>query len=285
MGTRKNTDLERNLEPEWVTPSSRLAWLVATKFGGNRSAFATAVGVSHTIVGKVCGGQPPGRKLLTAVSQRLGVDAGWLLTGLGQPFPHDAVAPLSNELPVATRPLPGHPSNYPGWIAEAALDIPYIPFNPGMYWLVLQADQPIVRNRIYGFRLGDRLLMLADPAAFPGPSHLRWRLCAVKVGGSDEPILVTVTYYPAELEDGPERLEAELFTPPVDPLQPREEVYVHLSGGRVEHYTRLLRSVPFRGQNRLAPDDNPTSRWNPVEIQYREIVGVWSGVLHRTPGI
>src|SRR5947209_10271760 len=72
--------------PDWSTPSARVKWLLDSRFRGNRSAFAEAVGVSHTLIGKVAAGQAPGRKLLTAIAQSLSVNPAWLLTGEGQPY-------------------------------------------------------------------------------------------------------------------------------------------------------------------------------------------------------
>jgi hypothetical protein len=51
----------------WKTVGQRIAWLLDTKFMGNRSEMGRAAGVSHSVISRVVSGKKlPGRHLLTA---------------------------------------------------------------------------------------------------------------------------------------------------------------------------------------------------------------------------
>lgn len=267
----------------WSTPAARIAWLVQTRFGGNRSAFAVAVGVSHTIIGRVCGGQPPGRRLMTAIAGRLSVAPDWLLTGAGVPFRSEEGLSTAG-LPLTVRPLPGRPSEYAGWITDMAAWPPSLAaFEPDcFYWLELSAGDSLTHSRKQGFLRGDRLLMICDPAKFPRMSHMLNRLCAVRVDGPTEVQLASVSYVPATREDGPARLEAAFFAPPTS--EGREEVYRHMPGGEVLHYTRRIPVTTFRGRPRVAPVD-PVCEPDLPTVRHADIVGVWTEILHRPRGV
>src|SRR4051812_9308103 len=86
--------------PEWTTVNGRVRWLVKTRFAGNRSAMAKAIGFSHTVIANVVNGKAPGRRLLEAIAARLGVDAVWLREGEGQPFRREADAGTVRGIPV-----------------------------------------------------------------------------------------------------------------------------------------------------------------------------------------
>ena len=76
------------------TTTLRVRWLVETRFRGNRSAFAAAIGLTHSAVARVFKDRAPGRKMLEAIVANLQVSSEWLISGLGQPFRQPtAVAP------------------------------------------------------------------------------------------------------------------------------------------------------------------------------------------------
>src|SRR5262245_13871744 len=116
--------------PDWSTPAARVAWLLETRFRGNRSAFAEAVDVSHTLIGKVAAGQAPGRKLLTAIVQSLPVNPAWLLTGEGQPYLAPPDLGGRRGLPLSRNLLPGPPLAHQELLSGDWVEVPSPLFAP-----------------------------------------------------------------------------------------------------------------------------------------------------------
>lgn len=271
---------------DWATSSGRVKWLVETKFGGNRSAFATAVGLSHTAVNKVVSGQEVGRKFVSAVVEKLKVSSAWMWSGVGQPFVERPGSSGGVEVPVSLTLLPGSPLAHQelltGWI-----DVPSDLFAPSQYWLLLTSAQPLVRDASRGFRAGDQLLMETDRTRFPRERQLCERLCIVpSPSGSPQLVLGAVTHHDADPDTGPERLEVDTFDLEIDPASlVREDVYRHYPGGEIRHHRRRLKIVEHRGGPLAVPLSDRDQEPNLPTIRYSDIVAVWLQLLRRSRGV
>jgi hypothetical protein len=274
--------------PDWGTPAARVRWLIDSRFGGNRSKFASAIGLSHTAINKVVSGdREPGRKLLVAVTQRLSVNPNWLLKGEDQPF-RDHFAVAGHGIPVTTALLPGPPLEHLDQVTRGWVEIADQLFAPTQYWLSLTASQPLAGKPYRGFRAGDQLLMETDRARFPRAEKLFGRLCVVRFPeGTGALKLAGVTHYAADPDTGPEHLEADTFEEDTNPEKLiREEVYRHHPGGEVTHHQRLLQLKQIRGRERPVPL-NQTAHVEPAlpAIRYPDIVAVWLQILRRPSGL
>lgn len=247
----------------WGTAAARIKWLVEAKFDGNRSAMAKAIGYSHSIISRVVAGTKPGRRLREAVVQQLHVNPEWMERGVGQPFTED------RGIPVADMPLTGPLAANQAMLTDR-VTVPEVVSSPTAYWLTLKSSQPIVKVPASGFRTGDHLLIETDPAKFPREADLRDRLCVVQAGAGGELRLAIVTYYPASMDDGPARLEAEFPEPVQSDQDVVERVYRHDSDGVVRYHERRLGQPEARHSEPTLP-----------LIRYTDIVSVWLKILHR----
>lgn len=261
-------------KPEWATVNGRVRWLVTTRFGGNRSGMAKAIGFSHTVIANIVNGKAPGRRLLEAIATRLGVDLVWLQGGEGQPFRRESGAGAGRGIPVTDVLLPGPPLDNQALITGDWVDVPEVVASPTVYWLALKSSQPIARQPSSGFRVGDHLLMETDPAKFPPETSFHQRLCLVRaVAAGGELRLATVTHFPASMDDGPTRLEAEFPEPVRSNSGVVERVYRHEADGEVRYYERRI--------------GRPATRWTEPDlpiIRYSDIVSVWLTLLRRPLG-
>ena len=258
-------------KPAWATASERIKWLVETKFKGNRSALAKAIGFSHTIVGRVAAGATPGRRLLEAVVRHLYVNPVWLERGEGQPLP-DGHADGERRLPVATAARPGPPLSHQH-LLEGWLLVPEVVPSPSVYWLALQGDQPIVAQPSTGFRGGDLLLMETDPAKFPKESSLIGDVCVVRGGeGGSRLRLATLDRRGGGFDDEDPHIEADYHDAVKTPGMVVENVYRHFPNGQVQHFQTSR--PPGRGAGPAAEPLIPT-------VRYTDIVAVWLRILRR----
>lgn len=270
--------------PAWDTPEGRVQWLVREHFDGNRSAFAQMIGFSHTAVGFVMKGKPPGRKLLAAVAERLHVNATWLLTGKGVPFLNMPGGTIDG-VPIAERPLPGSPQEARGLLTDERVDDAGRLFAASQYWLRLRRGTPILRDPGRRFLVDDLLLMETDRRRYPPPDTIGHDLCAVRLpaerGKAPRVKLGLVTRVEASVDED-EHLEADTFDLAVDPtLVVREDVYQTYPDQQIRHVVRHRR-LPDRGAARAGdPDDLPLHGYGGVRIDYGSIVGVWTRLLRR----
>lgn len=267
---------------DWGTPAARVKWLVQTRFQGNRSAFAGAVGVSHTIIAKVASGQPPGRKLLTNIAEHLRVNPTWLLTGNGEPYlePHDLGG--QSGLPASRKLLPGPPFDHQNLLTDGWIDLSGQLFFSSQYWLILVSDQPILREPFLGFRCSDQLLFETDRTRFPRERSLIQSLCIIRFSGNEPQLKLGAVTYIEAAEGEPERLEADTFDLSPDPENVIwEHVYRHYPDGNVGHHKRPLKLIKFREHMRpvpLAEEDHEPAL---PTIKYGDIVAVWLKILRR----
>jgi hypothetical protein len=249
-------------------------------------SFAAAVGCSHTAVNKVVAGREPGRRLLAAVAERLGVNPTWLMAGAGPPYLEPPSEGCAAGLPVARVPLPGAPWVHPELLEAGWPEDTEPLFAPSRYWLVLGHGAPILRERDRGFLQADRLLMETDGARFPEEQDMVDRLCVVRVGGpASVPRLGSVTYQ-EEDERGPARLEVDTFDLGPDPQTlGREVVYWELPGGVIRKHERPLRIIEYRGHRRAVPLPEPMLEPALSTVRYGDVVAVWVSILRRTYGL
>jgi hypothetical protein len=261
--------------------------LVHQRFRGNRSAFAEAVGVSHTLINKVVNGQQPGRKLLTAITAKLRVDPAWLLTGQGQPFRDAAAASGRAGIPIFRVPPPGPPLEHLELVTGGWFDMSAQVSPASQYWLQLTSEQPILRENRRGFLVSDQLLMETDRARFPRESLMHDELCVVRFPEGDPPLkLATLSYFQ---EPG---FEKGLLTADPFDLVPdsrtliTEEVYRHYPDGRVSHHKTYLQAGESEGKKRPRPAPLNERQLAPIlpRISYADIVAVWLEILRR-PGM
>lgn len=269
---------------DWSTPAARVAWILEQQFNGNRSAFAEAIGFSHTIISRVAAGQAPGRRLLSAIAERLRANPTWLLTGTGQPFSEPVDASGHAVLPETDVLLPGPPLEYQHLLTKRSLILSEDLFSATQYWLRLKSTEPLVEQATFGFCAGDQLLFETDPRNFPREKQLGGQLCIVRFPHEvPELRLAAVTYCAADSDTGPERLEVNTFSfqdvPPNRLV--REIAYRHYPNGTIRQEERFLQLIPFRNAERAVPLDDCSPPRRP-EIQYANIVAVWLYILRRT---
>ena len=277
-------DRAGNHTPDWATASGRVEWLVDTRFQGNRSAMARAVGFSHAIISEVVrGGRTPGPRLRGAIADRLGVDPVWLNTGAGQPFVPGPPVHVEDGLFVSPTPLPGLPPVISDPTRGGRAGPPVVAPSPTRYWLKLTSADPLVRVSGARFFPDDRLLLEADPAAFPPPAMLFERLCVVRTPASGGvPRLATLTFYPDDPGDGPARLEADFHDGAAADGGIVEDVYRRYPGGEIRHVRRPVREVTVKGRTRVVPAGRSASA--PPVVAYETVAAVWLQVLYRPPG-
>jgi hypothetical protein len=157
--------------------------------------------------------------------------------------------------------------------------------SPTQYWFFLSSDQPLRKAKEKGFVSGDLLLMETDPTRFPAKEWLWEHLCVVKNPRGREPrvMLGLVFFYEADVDAGPERLEAETFERDEQGLEFVDEfLFRRYSGGQVKS---LHRQVPIKRKGQvereLTPEEIPVMAPTLPKIQYGDIVAVWTGILLR----
>jgi hypothetical protein len=271
--------------PDWSSKSARVRWLLDTRFQGNRSAFAKAVGFSHTIVARVVGGQDPGQRLMTAIVERLGVNSDWLMIGVGQPFAKPVDAAQAG-LPLVRVPLPGHPMDHQN-VWEGLVPDPVGPMTvASRYWLELAPGQPLVESGTPGFLPGDRLLMETDRARFTRNQDLDNRLCVIRTRTDGKIRLGKVEYVPAGDVDDPERLEVEYFKATPDASDAvQEHAYRHHPDGRIEFKFRTLHRGHVGGREKLVPAWQLEDHFGGLRVELTDIVAVWLDILFRPAGM
>jgi transcriptional regulator with XRE-family HTH domain len=274
--------------PDWSSRAARVRWLIDTRFKGNRSRFAEAIGLSHTAVNKVAaGGQEPGLKLLTAIREALRVSPAWLLDGEGQPF-RDPSDLDSQGVPMTEVLLPGPPLEHMDQVTGGLVQFADRLFTPTQYWLRLTSDQPLVRKRHLGFRAGDRLLMETDRVKFPREEKLFSRLCVVRFPDEGGRLrLAAVTHYDADPDTGPAHLEADPFEHDTDEANLITEVaYRHHPSGEITRHERQFLPKQVRGRTVAVPLDEMTNLEPQLPaVRYTDVVAVWLNVLHRPSGV
>lgn len=207
LGNDKGTTMKKKVDPDWTTSMGRVKWILASRYGGNRSAMAKDTGVSLTgIIKVITGQQNPGRRLMEKIVQSTDISPAWLLAGEGQPL-------TGSALPVAIGCLPGPPTEGHALLTDERVSELTELYSSSRYWLKLGAAEPVVKASGISFRVGDLLLMDTDRTKFPPVEQLNELWGVVRVQGRRESRvqLAALSYYTESEDNGPAHLEAETY--------------------------------------------------------------------------
>ena len=151
-----------------TTPRGRLNRVLDVIFRGNQGPMACATGVSQASLSRVIRGvQEPGRRLMCSVAALPGVDAVWLFTGRGEPFP----APVRAFSGEADKPR-SHASSCPDRRPSTSTSSPGCPCrsttraSPRRPTGSYRGGRPDTLATEQKVAAGDMLLIEADPATW-----------------------------------------------------------------------------------------------------------------------
>jgi len=148
--------------PDLSTPAGRITWLLVHLFDGNMRRMAEAVGVTHSIVSKIVGGQQvPGRRLMESIASHPKVNPGWLASGEGEPLlaaRHPGPAECW-EAPISQYLLPGPPAEHDRLFAGTSFPLAGGFYRPTRYLYRVGGGDPIARADAEKVAPGDLLLL------------------------------------------------------------------------------------------------------------------------------
>jgi ribosomal protein S30 len=269
--------------PGWETPTTRVNWLLETKFGGNRSTMGKAIGMTHAAVSRAASGAAaPGTRMMSLIVEKLGVNAAWLLHGQGEPFAQENKNTLRRRgTPISDVPLGGVPQSCQSQLSAATLDMLGM-LSQTQYWLRLRSRSPLLGQASRGFLENDMILIEADRKLFPQQHEFGEQLCVVKLGTGKNTTchLAEVTFQPASPDEGDEGLVAELleYQPQTD--TDKQFTLLLTSDGEIKVQQPKTSSKSSRNLRPRAPDN--VSFAERVKITPTQIVGVWTGMIYRT---
>lgn len=244
----------------------------ASKFVGLANSFRSEVRVSYR------GTQANGRSILdmTTLAAECGTTLDLEARGPDAEAALDALA----ELVAAGFHMTG----------EAFVDSSFL--TATQYWLRLERGEPILHRVDRGFRAGDMLLFETSRKRFPAEDGFLRDLCVVKNPRGGEPayVLGHVMSYPAGDDPdgyiGPAYLGAYVFDGELPEKEMGKRIIVDLLPNGELKCTKLAIRVARagRGPKFVKPVIDP--RWidDEPKVAYGDIVGVWTGILHRRPG-
>ena len=181
-------------ELDLTTTAGRVAWLLLHVWADNMRGMAEDLGLNHSAISKIVGGRRGvGGRVLTTIAAHPKINPAWLFTGEGAPLLAARQDPPSGDmtLPVAERPLPGPPEEYPLQLTRSRHPVFSRDHRLSRYWLAVLRGTPIVHAKGEMVAAGDHLLMESDRRLWVDqPQVLYGRLVVVKIGGEDGPDLV-----------------------------------------------------------------------------------------------
>ncbi len=260
--------MKKRVDPDWTTSMGRVKWILASRYGGNRSAMAKATGVSLTgIIKVITGQQNPGRRLMEKIVQSTDISPAWLLAGEGQPLTWSA-------LPVAIGCLPGPPTEGHALLTDERVSELTDLYSSSRYWLKLGAAEPVVKASGISFRVGDLMLMDTDRTKFPPAEQLNEQWGVVRIQGRSESRiqLAELTYFRESDDYGPAHLAAETFE-----HHPRVITRVTVdmySDGRLETSGRTVRLEQPKGDDIKPSKQAWQSSILSHQIDYKDVVAV-----------
>jgi len=179
--------------------NDRVIWVVDSFCDGNRAETARLVGFSHTGINKVVAGQrKPGRRLLIAISKKMGISATWLLTGSGTPFDTPTHASIGDgyAVPISRALLPGPPTEYRNQLTGETHMVAGMHSRESLYVLEVQPNDPILDDPSEAIRPGDRILLDTDPGRWrENVRTLNGRLCCIRRKTTAGPDIVLARVY------------------------------------------------------------------------------------------
>lgn len=225
------------------TPAQRVTWLLDALWGGNRSAMAADIGVTHSVLAKIAlGQQGPGRRLMDAIAEHEKVNAVWLNTGEGEPLLASRKKDVAQgwPVPIARQLLPGLLDDHRELLTDDFFPVAGTHYRNSRYWLRLLGDQPVTKTRRTSLDAGDLLLMETDPRYWRDPQAIHQHYCAVMLKGAKQPVLGLVNWNPGA-DNEPPALSCESFADDVQPATRKvlERITVdRYPNGRLEAHWR-----------------------------------------------
>lgn len=268
--------------PGWETPTTRITWLLETKFGGNKSAMGRAIGMTHAAVSRAASGvAAPGTRMMSLIVEKLGVNAAWLLHGQGEPFAQADKNPTRRRgTPISDVLLGGVPRSSQSQLSAATLDMLGM-LSRTQYWLRLRNWNPLLGQATRGFRENDMILIETSRKLFPQPREFRGQLCVVSFGDRKD-----TTYHLAEVtrdsdaENGGPELIAEILEYQL--LTDTGKLFTLMLTSDGELRVLPAQTSSKSGRNRRSQPSTEVSvpsRWC---VSPSRIVGVWTGMIYRT---
>jgi hypothetical protein len=256
--------------------SERVVWLLNAIWKGNRSEMGRSVGCSHTVLAKIVGGQQgPGRRLLASIAEHPKVNPGWLLSGAGEPLL--ASGSMSAEgvmLPIAQRPLPGHPDRHREYLSGQSFPVPSAYYRDSRYWLAIERGARMLNDLRESFEVGDLLLMETSPEWCQQFNQVNGRLCIIRMASKALPPELARVHFVSEAPDGPDYWEADPFEHMLRSGPATERFVIECTPGRhptVRQQTVLPSSGKGRASERRSSKDAASQ---PYSIKLEQIVGV-----------
>ena len=258
----------KKVDPDWTTSMGRVKWLLASRYGGNRSAMAKATGVSLTgIIKVITGQQNPGRRLMEKIVQTTDVSPAWLFAGEGQPLKGTA-------LPVAIGCLPGPPTEGHALLIDEQVSEMTELYSSSRYWLKLGAAEPVVKATGITFHTGDLMLMDTDRTKFPFAEEWNDQWGVVRIKGKEGPRvqLAELTYHRESDDNGPAHLEADTFEHhPWVITRVTVDMYPN---GRLKASGRTFRSEQPKGDDSKPSKQTWQSSILSHQVKYEDVVAV-----------
>lgn len=159
------------------TPAGRVAYLLEHRWRGRCSEMARELKIAPSSLSRVVRGErPPGRDLLARIAQHASVNAGWLLTGMGEPFLSSDAAP-PRALPLLDLPLAGPIEEQSQLLARGRLELTKL-FTPSSYCLAVRPAHPAIVAWPGEVHDGDVLVLETDASRWrEEPGFVEGRIC------------------------------------------------------------------------------------------------------------
>jgi hypothetical protein len=259
------------------TPAQRVSWLLDEIWEGNRSEMARAVGVTHSVLGKIAAGeQNPGRRLLEAISKHPKVNPAWLFSGEGSPLlAEKSQEPLDGwPVKIAAQLLPGPVEQHRNLLLDDAFLVAGALYRPSRYCYRINPRDPIANDRRTYVTGGDLLLVDSDDQARQQPEQVDMRFCVIRSNAA-ELRLAFVTWDQGSRDDPP-GLYADTFSNPIGSGKRINRITIlQYPDGRLEtHQEKLVESTDKEKRVRLRQASNITLMRPTPSIRLDDIVGV-----------
>lgn len=164
------------------TPGQRIAWLLHSVWGQNRSKMAADIGVTPSVLTKVATGrQNPGARLLDAIASYKRINPSWLLKGQGAPLLEEREG-LSDvwPVPISQRLLPGPVDDYRDMLNGTSFPVEKSFFSPSRYWYRIPGSDPAVQAHKSKILAGDMLLIETDRKWWADWEDRLNRMCVIR---------------------------------------------------------------------------------------------------------
>ena len=161
------------------TPSGRVAWYLKKLWLNSQTKMAGDTGLTQAAISKVVQGRRnPGRRFLLAVAAHPLVNAGWLLTGDGQPLTTADLGANSGELtlPISERLLGGPIDQWRSYLSPRRLAVTSHYFRDTRYFWVVNSNDFVQLNLLKD----DVVLIETAPIWMEHSAQFSGHLCVVQ---------------------------------------------------------------------------------------------------------